>query len=547
MGKLQPTIPPPRGFSAVKFGFNPGFAKVIARWPGVQMGREFWNGWWLIPWGVEKSVERAIQKKKLRATWFDADRGEGCNYNLTHGNTFETLHDYQRAGALLCLSYKSFMLNYEPGLGKTPTSIVALQLADVLPILVVCPANVRRTWKTELVKWGEDSDDILLVEHASDAELDQEKWTIVSYELADTLGLHRSYNAIVLDEAHKIKNLQSGFNHAVTTLSVVNPNAFRIALTATPLSYDPTDLYAIVDWLVPGFFGHYWHFAKRFCNTSKNNYGTTIDYRLAPDGSWDCLHPDPQRTVELRSRVKALSQRVTRSDVAHLLPAFDIVAKRRKAALAMQQLYGYTKRKDAAEASIANAHKPKVAWALEELQDLVDAGERKILLATHLKVTAKALFSVIQQHEQFSKMQPFYIDGEVSHKKRDQLLAKAASESCAIAVCTMHSVLEGINSLTQFTSAICAELYYVPRVMIQFAGRFSRLNSLLPSRLFLLIYEGTIDEPVALKLVQRSQTFNKIFKPGSNEKQLTAQLTVEESDDDFLASLDLAALSGLEK
>ena len=59
------------------------------------------------------------------------------------------------------------------------------------------------------------------------------------------------WGLVVADEAQHVKNAQSSTARALRTI----PSAARVALTGTPVENDLTELWAILDWAIPGLLG----------------------------------------------------------------------------------------------------------------------------------------------------------------------------------------------------------------------------------------------------------------------------------------------------
>ncbi len=217
----------------------------------------------------------------------------------------EVLRDYQRAGIGFiynrCCYGVGALLADDMGLGKTVQVLAALealkQQSEWRRALVVCPASVMTVWQEEAAKfcpelqvellWGRQEQrqdvltsagDVLVCTYAvarNDVEfLSQMEWSIV-----------------VLDEAQQIKNPDAQVTRAIKSL----PAQHRIALTGTPLENRLEDLWSIVDFLNPGYFG------------------TLKDFRAVyGKSSW--------RRERLPRRLRPLMLRRTKDEVAPELP-----------------------------------------------------------------------------------------------------------------------------------------------------------------------------------------------------------------------------------
>lgn len=557
MPKLAPPSPP-RGHVAFQFGFQPTFFKRIAKFPGVRLGKPpAWHGWVLVPEELADAVEKLAKERNIafrRTAPHDRPRPNFTEYQPRGA------HEYQIVGAIRAVEQESILLNYEPGLGKTAASLIATAIRDQQkPTLVVTPANVRQTWMDEVAKW-QIPGDVALIETSSDWDWAAEEpadYIVTSYELLhgiftvqhpDSWTNLQNFGCFILDEAHKIKNRDSTFAEAAMRLVQANPKAMRIALTATPVSDDPSDLWQIYDWLFPGRFGGFWQFVVRYCNTNKNAFGHEIQYELLPDGTWSALNK--RYANELRRRTEAISHRVTKSAVGHLLPAFTVSVASEKVTereLELREIRNEfaaatQKHEQIAERGMLLAQAQNFKMALRRLDDRLEAGHKKVILLTWLKSTAKQLADEIEFSYANPRNHLFHFDGDTPLKKRHAMLAEAEKHQRVIGVISIASALEGINTLTQFDCAIYVELFSTMRVMVQSLGRFSRLNSPYPSVAELCVLKGTIAEIVALRLTQRADTTNKLFAQGQLESKISNALA-EVDDTAELEAMRAAALA----
>lgn len=580
-------IPPP-GFAALKLPFSPRFAKVLFKFPGIALGDNKFSGFFMIPMELIPTVKALCKKRGFKNPYW-ITRPDPCS-QFNELDTFDRYLPFQQIGFMNAAAQTRPFLNFEPGLGKTPTTIAAIRIAAAMPALVICPANVRRDWKRELVKWGVDEREITIIEQQSDwmpadpcchcgtkaSQHQGEKhgfvammeypghWTITSYELASG-ALTNRFDSIVLDEAHKIKNSDTSFNEAVTAIRDANPSALRFCLTATPMSVDPSDIYAIVDWLFPGRFGSFWNFASRYCTTKKNDYGTALEYRMLDDGTWTCINPDHEQ--ELRVRFNSFTARATRAEVGHLLPAFTVSTLHKRTGSSAARDYNerlngpVTNHRELVDLALLSNAGEKAAWSVDVALDCLSKdNDHHVIICPWLRETATDILGLLKKAKQQAReskrkgeresileaTELYYVDGDVTNKKRDSIIQDCSTKRRAIMVATQASVLEGINSLTQFQTAIAAELYPSLRVMVQWLGRFSRLNSTHPSRVLLLCADGTIDERSLLRVLQRAQTASRLFEQGQSEQLLATAAGTEPTEKEIQMMLRATALGGIE-
>ena len=151
--------------------------------------------------------------------------------------------------------HRTFLLADEPGLGKTAQALLAAQVADAYPLLVVVPNVVKTNWAREVGMWTPRRR--ATVVHGDGDEVDAfADIVIVNYELLDRhvgwLG-DLGFRGMVVDEAHFIKNKGSQRSQHVLALSerirFRTGRPLLMALTGTPLINDVEDFRAIWQFL----------------------------------------------------------------------------------------------------------------------------------------------------------------------------------------------------------------------------------------------------------------------------------------------------------
>ena len=220
------------------------------------------------------------------------------------------LREYQKSGfAWLWQLHENRMtgvLADDMGLGKTVQALALLTKAKEdegnAPTLIVCPTSVLLVWKQEVAKWAPSLS--LLVWHGPDRMenarlLKKTDIVVTSYALLrrdiDDLAKIR-FRYVILDEAQYIKNWTTSTAKSAKILK----SDHRLAMTGTPVENHLIDLWAIFDFLAPGFLGKLTDFQK--------NYVKPIE-----DG-------DTKQLDQLRTRVRPFVMRRKKEDVASELP-----------------------------------------------------------------------------------------------------------------------------------------------------------------------------------------------------------------------------------
>lgn len=175
-----------------------------------------------------------------------------------------TLYEYQKKGfnwmRNMLQASQGCILGDEMGLGKTLQVITVF--ADMkkrgnTPMLVVAPVSLLENWKRECDHFAPDLD--VLVHHGSKrtgraTELKSHDVVVISYNTAvSDLSMLKMINwtCVVLDEAQNIKNPSSERAKSVKAFS----RQSSIAVTGTPFENHITDIWSLVDFVVPGLLG----------------------------------------------------------------------------------------------------------------------------------------------------------------------------------------------------------------------------------------------------------------------------------------------------
>ncbi|MBV9292010.1 MAG: DEAD/DEAH box helicase, partial [Frankiales bacterium] len=151
--------------------------------------------------------------------------------------------------------HRTFLLADEPGLGKTAQALLAAQVANAYPLLVVVPNVVKTNWAREAARWTPKHR--ATVVHGDGEDIDAFSGiVVVNYDILDRhvdwLGAF-GFRGMVVDEAHFIKNKTSQRSqHSLALSKRIQQRTVRpllMALTGTPLINDIEDFLAIWEFL----------------------------------------------------------------------------------------------------------------------------------------------------------------------------------------------------------------------------------------------------------------------------------------------------------
>ncbi|MEX6686164.1 DEAD/DEAH box helicase [Danxiaibacter flavus] len=192
-----------------------------------------------------------------------------------------TLRPYQRKGyewmRLLTEIGAGACLADDMGLGKTLQTICVLaHYIENHPDkkhVIVCPASLMYNWQFELRKFAPGIRSVVHhgVTRIADVARTTAKIIITSYNtLRSDLDMLSKieYGVAVVDESHNIKNPSAQITKAIQQLSA----SVRIALSGTPVVNNTFDLYAQLNFILPGMFGSREFFRKEYADAiDKNN------------------------------------------------------------------------------------------------------------------------------------------------------------------------------------------------------------------------------------------------------------------------------------
>ena len=193
------------------------------------------------------------------------------------------LYPYQRNGVEWLKESKTALLADDMGLGKTVQVITALKEINCWPVLIICPPTVVDVWVKELNKWTNNISKQIIRHKTPHKRIEQaerdKKIFVTSYNtltgrynpknetftglsMYEKYGnnrleepkrlprtLNRFWEAVILDEAHKIKDPSTNAAKACWGVSK-NANR-RWCLTGTPMANDIGELWSILRFLDP--------------------------------------------------------------------------------------------------------------------------------------------------------------------------------------------------------------------------------------------------------------------------------------------------------
>ncbi len=211
--------------------------------------------------------------------------GEMRHYQLVGMNWLVSLYENGVSG----------ILADEMGLGKTIQTISLIchlfEKGIKGPFIIVAPLSTLSNWRNELQKWAPDMG--ILQYHGSKSERSRVRRVefpklkqrpnpgihvvVTSYEMSirDARYLrHIPFKYLVVDEAHRLKNFHCKLTRELKQYKTEN----RLLLTGTPLQNNLTELWSLLNFLMPDLFDDLENF-KRWFDVTDNSDSALVEER----------------------------------------------------------------------------------------------------------------------------------------------------------------------------------------------------------------------------------------------------------------------------
>ena len=443
------------------------------------------------------------------------------------------LRPYQRGGVrwLRFLERGGFagILADEMGLGKTVQALAWLQLrrlnpeAAGRPALVVCPTSLVENWAEEAARFTPG----LRVEAVSGADR-HERWDrhdeadllVTSYALLRRdidRYVQRDFSAVILDEAQHIKNRSTQNAIAAKRL----PARHRLVLTGTPVENGVSDLWSIMDFLMPGYLGRHDNFRERYERPIAEG---GEDGRAAQTRLRRKLHPFLLRRLK-RDVARDLPPKIERRALCHLTPDQDRVyrewlesSRRRVADLVAREGFDASRMEvlkvllrlrqicchldllppeDETPRAPSRAPSAKMDLLFELLDEALDGGHRVLLFSQFV-----SMLTILRRELESRDLRYCYLDGST----KDRLtIVKEFNQNREIPIFLISLKAGGTGlNLTGADMVVHYDPWWNPAVEDQATDRAYRIGQKRTVYSVKLITRDTVEEKV-VALQRRKQ------------------------------------------
>jgi len=417
------------------------------------------------------------------------------------------------------------LLALDMGLGKTCVSFAYILAKQCKKALIVCPAALKLNWKSEAMKFL----DIKLIDLETTKKvpflLEKHKnkhLFVISYSLLKYVEkelLNESWDALLFDEAHALKNNKSA--RAKTAFNLrkkVNQNI--VLLTGTPAA-SAAHLWNLLRFLEPTVFAQFFHYKKAGVHYKPSS---DIFYFAERYTFPECVYASGGRTTwafrksmrmtELHALTRQYILRQKKDDFLDLPPFIrehvvvgeSSTQQKKQFEITMQKANELAEKKGQVFAQsllmeqIRETSRQKLPCVLKYITQLAE-GEDKFIIWAHHKFVIEA----IHEHLDALKIKHIVVNGETPKSQRPHMYkALEEDDDTRIAVLSLEACGTGLN-LAFIQLTVYAELTFNFVSSVQSEGRCHRIGQTgAKVTAQYLIYKDSTDDMIFKSIIQKT-------------------------------------------
>lgn len=418
------------------------------------------------------------------------------------------------------------LLALDMGLGK---SIIALKYCleqKLRPIIVICPASLKYNWEHEAATHFGLLCDILHTRKARKRSLTNfhNPIIILNYEILhawiDYLVSLKPH-AVIWDEAHYVKSRFTLRFKALKELLYRAKPKHRIALTGTPITNRPAELWTTLNLLYPNKYSNFFEFGFRYCNpkmkfghwqfTGKKNL-SELHRKLLDSCMIRRLKKDVMRDLpdKVRSTIYVKLSPKDREE-------YDLCAQHFLKWIALRKpnkLHRVKKSVPLARIGylMRLAAKLKRFEVLDWITNFSEESEGKLIVfSCHTKM-------IDWLHKKF-RSNSVVINGEVTGKLRHQaVMAFQKDKKIRYAFCNPKAAGVGLT-LTAGSDQLWADLPYSPGEVKQGEDRQHRISQTKKCHVYYMVAGDTIEEYLCSLIIDKQSTLDEVLDGRTGAKE----------------------------
>jgi len=431
----------------------------------------------------------------------------------------EKLRSFQRVGVKFLSEGKRVLLADDMGLGKTVQTIIAAEMLQAKNVLVVCPNGLKVNWKNEVKKWSNKKAKVLRSkknrQHKEEVIQNfEEGYLMVNYETVrrgkykneDGKMVERehdfidmineiSWDLIVVDEAHKIKNRKAQQTKDIQALTR-DQDISVFLLTGTPIMNRVDELWALLNTLYPNKYNSFWNFVKEFANAWPGKWGWEIDpHPKDPEKLREELNPImlrrekkkvlkdlPEKTyqqvwVEMDERQEKLYREMEKQSIIEIDKKLEEMGISQDTENISDKLVApgilaqLTRCRQIAVSPNLVGDKT-LGTKIETLMDIIEGTDQKIVVFSQFKEAINLVSGILSEKE----IKHVTLTGDTAESQRQKAVDDFQNDpNVKVFACTMQAGGVGIT-LTEASIAVFLDKHWTPATNEQAVDRIYRIG-----------------------------------------------------------------------
>ncbi|GAA3710002.1 DEAD/DEAH box helicase [Oceanisphaera sediminis] len=442
------------------------------------------------------------------------------------------LRPYQQQG----LDWLGFLHRYglggiladDMGLGKTLQALALIQHlkeTDQLqqPAMILAPTSLVGNWQHEAARFTPQLRVLIIhgpQRHAAFEQIAEHDLVITTYPLLLRDGEHYAphhFSVLVLDEAQAIKNPITKVAQRVRELK----GGLHLCLSGTPLENHLGELWALMDFVLPGLLGGRSRFNRSYRQPIENDGNRQrqqeLGQRLAPfmlrRTKAEVVKELPEKTeiiqyVELQGKQRALYESIRVSMEKRLR---TLVAQKGMARSHIEFLDALLKLRQACidprlvkleKAADIKEH-AKLDWLADAIPRLLEEGRHILVFSQFTEVLSLIEAELQQQNIGYSKL-----TGKT--RNRQQAIDRFQQGDARVFLISLKAGGSGLN-LTAADVVIHVDPWWNPAVENQATDRAHRIGQDKPVFVYKLVAADTVEERIQQMQQQKQALADALF------------------------------------
>jgi len=450
----------------------------------------------------------------------------------------------------------------EMGLGKTIQTIALLlhikeRKGNVGPHLVVAPKSTLSNWKTEFGRFAptfsvrvltgdQDTREVEIAALRRDVAEKRAVVCVTNYEQVyrNDYLLKNSWQLVVVDEGHRLKNPETVLHNAMAQLRC----KMRLLLTGTPLQNSVNELWALLHYLLPDLFTVMMDFKAWFAKPFQGVQGLNeFEVQLDPEQEQQVIRQmhtllapfllqrlksevladrlPPRVEVDVRVPLSAWQEAAYRDlekRTIRLLDQNDTVSSDQvnNALMQLRKIVlhpylfqtGYTRNEDLFRSS------GKLEALDRMLPKLLRFGHKVLIFSQFT-----SLLDVLEDFLQWRGIVNVRLDGQVAHEQRKARIERFSSDpSVKVFLLSARAGGLGLN-LQAADTVVLFDIDWNPQNDKQAIARVHRVGQTKEVRVVRLVTDSKVERHMEARCKEKLEMEKKVMGAGMFRKQATAE------------------------